>query len=145
MIYKVKSSDETERLGYLVAQKLSESGQKRAFIAFRGEVGVGKTVFTRGFASFFGIKGVKSPTYTVVNQYSADNVQIFHFDFYRIESEDDRESIAYYDYLKKDGYCIGEWCEKIPHEIPTDAISVSISRDDESELSRTVTIEGVEL
>lgn len=145
MIYKVKSSTETERLGYLLAEKLHKDGIRRAFIALAGEVGAGKTVFTRGFSSFFGIKGVKSPTYTVVNQYSSADAQIYHFDFYRIESEDDLESIGYYDYLKKDGYCIGEWCEKIPYDVPRDAIAISIVRDCNDEFGRTITIEGVEL
>jgi tRNA threonylcarbamoyladenosine biosynthesis protein TsaE len=111
---------------------LEESGRDRAFIAFRGEMGVGKTAFTRGFASHFGITGVKSPTYTIVNEY-AGRVRIFHFDMYRIEDSSDLASIGYDDYVRARGYCIAEWSENIEGDIPSDAIFVTISRTDDAE------------
>ena len=141
MIYKVKSDIETERTGFDLAKKLSEDGITRAFIAMRGEMGVGKTVFTRGFASYFGISGVKSPTYTVVNEYkSKDGVRIFHFDLYRISDTDDLISIGYDDYVSARGYCIAEWSERAEDELPEDAIYVTISRT-ENENERIIEIE----
>ena len=141
MIYKVKSDIETERTGFDLAKKLSEDGITRAFIAMRGEMGVGKTVFTRGFASYFGITGVKSPTYTVVNEYrSKDGVRIFHFDLYRISDTDDLISIGYDDYVSARGYCIAEWSERAEDELPEDAIYVTISRT-ENENERIIEIE----
>ncbi len=128
MIYNSDNFTKTEELGLELAKSLQQSGIRRAFIALFGEVGVGKTVFTRGFASYFGIKGIKSPTYTIVNEHKSQSAAIYHFDFYRIESEDDLLSIGYDEYLSKDGYIIAEWCEKIPEEIPQDAIYVKISR-----------------
>ena len=127
-----KSPEETERVGRMLAESLEARGIRRAFIAMRGEMGVGKTAFTRGFASHFGIGGVKSPTYTIVNEYRG-RVRIFHFDMYRITDGDDLYSIGYDDYVETDGYCIAEWSENIESEIPSDAIFVTISRTDDAE------------
>ena len=129
MIYLTKSPAETEAIGANLARSLEERGLKRAFIAMRGEMGVGKTAFTRGFASHFGINGIKSPTYTIVNEH-VGRVKIFHFDMYRITDGDDLYSIGYDDYIEADGYCIAEWSENIEKEIPEDAIFVTISRVD---------------
>lgn len=143
MIYNISGPEATERIGRELAERLLASGIKRAFIAMRGEMGVGKTVFCRGFASAFGIVGVKSPTYTIVNEYRGEGgVRIFHFDLYRIEDGDDLESIGYDDYVRADGYCIAEWSERVPEEIPEGAIFVTISRVPECEDARTVEIEG---
>ncbi len=127
MTYYTKSPAETEVIGASLARSLEERGVKRAFIAMRGEMGVGKTAFTRGFASHFGINGIKSPTYTIVNEH-VGRVKIFHFDMYRIADGDDLYSIGYDDYIEADGYCIAEWSENIEKEIPEDAIFVTISR-----------------
>ena len=102
-------------------------------------MGVGKTAFTRGFASFFDISGVRSPTYTVVNEYRGRK-NIYHFDMYRIESEDDLYSIGFDEYIYSDGYSIAEWCENIRDDIPDDAVSVTISRTDSPEV-RTITVD----
>ncbi len=127
MIEITKSPSETEAVGARLAQTLEKKGIKRAFIAMRGEMGVGKTAFTRGFASHFGISGVKSPTYTIVNEHRG-RANIYHFDMYRINSGDDLYSIGYDDYIEADGYCIAEWSENIEDDIPEDAIYVTISR-----------------
>jgi tRNA threonylcarbamoyladenosine biosynthesis protein TsaE len=132
MVYYTCSDKETEAVGAALAKRLDAEGRKRAFVAMRGEMGVGKTAFTRGFASHFGISGVKSPTYTIVNEYRG-RVRIFHFDMYRITDCDDLYSIGYDDYIETEGYCIAEWSENIESDIPTDAIFVTISRTDDSE------------
>ena len=98
MTFYTGSAEETEEVGKRLASALENNKQKRAFIAMRGEMGVGKTAFTRGFASHFGISGVKSPTYTIVNEYRG-KVRIFHFDMYRITDGDDLYSIGYDDYM----------------------------------------------
>ena len=143
MIYTVSGSEETEAVGRNLAAILYESGIHRAFIAMTGEVGVGKTVFCRGFASYFGIRGVKSPTYTIVNEYSSHDVRIFHFDLYRIVDSDDLASIGYDDYITKNGYSIAEWTERIPEDIPEGAIYVNISRVPEDENKRVIEIRGL--
>lgn len=129
MTFNTFSDTETENVGRALAAALESDGAVRAFIAMRGEMGVGKTAFVRGFASHFGISGVKSPTYTVVNEY-AGRARIFHFDMYRIADEDDLYSIGYDDYVESNGYCIAEWSENIEDMLPTDAIFVEISRTD---------------
>lgn len=132
-MFKITNSPlETEAVGAALARALEADGVRRAFIAMRGEMGVGKTAFTRGFASQFGVAGVKSPTYTIVNEYRG-RVRIFHFDMYRITDSDDLYSIGYDDYVESDGYCIAEWSENIEGDIPSDAIFVTISRTDDAE------------
>ena len=142
MIYRVSSDIETEKIGKNLAEMLTKLGIKRAYIAMRGEMGVGKTVFTRGFASHFGRANVKSPTYTIVNEYKAGGVNIYHFDLYRIADRDDLESIGYHEYVESDAYSIVEWSERVPEYIPTDAITVTISRVAEDESAREIEIVG---
>ena len=137
MIFKTASAEETENNGFELAKLLESKGEKRIFIALRGEMGVGKTAFTRGFARYFGISGVKSPTYTVVNEYRG-RVRIFHFDMYRISDGDDLYSIGYDDYVNSDGYCIAEWSENIEDYLPADTVYVTISRVKESTDERTI-------
>lgn len=140
MTYKTNNTEETEKLATLFAEKLYTGGIERAFIAMRGEMGVGKTAFVRGFASYFGIKGVKSPTYSIVNEYRNADVRIFHFDMYRIESEDDLYSIAYDDYINSDGYSLVEWSENIEDELPPDSFFVTISKTEALSLERIIDI-----
>ncbi len=129
MIYYTNSASETEAVGRALAQALERDGKKSAFIAMRGEMGVGKTAFVRGFSANFGVAGVKSPTYTVVNEYRG-SARIYHFDMYRITDGDDLYSIGYDDYVESDGYVLAEWSENVEDYIPEDAIYVTISRTD---------------
>ena len=140
MIEYTKSTAETEVIGAALAKRLEEKGIKRAFIAMRGEMGVGKTAFTRGFASHLGICGVKSPTYTIVNEHRGRH-NLYHFDLYRINDGDDLYSIGYDDYVEADGFCIAEWSENIENEIPEGAIFVTISRVDGSDEERRIEID----
>ena len=129
MIFNTFSDTQTENVGRVLAAALERDGVTRAFIAMRGEMGVGKTAFVRGFASHLDIAGVRSPTYTVVNEY-AGRARIFHFDMYRISDADDLYSIGYDDYVERQGYCIAEWSENIEDMLPGDAIYVEITRTD---------------
>ena len=142
MIYRVNSDTETEQIGKKLAETLTKLGIKRAYIAMRGEMGVGKTVFTRGFVSHFGRANVKSPTYTIVNEYKVGNVMIYHFDLYRISDSDDLESIGYHEYVESDAYSIVEWSERVPEYIPEDALTVTISRVADDESARDITVTG---
>ena len=138
--YITHCSSETEEIGKRLADALKDAKIKRAFVAMRGEMGVGKTAFVRGFSSAFGIVGVKSPTYTVVNEYRGSH-RVFHFDMYRIESEDDLISIGYDDYISADGFCIAEWSENIEDFLPEDVITVTVERLPENENSRKIKID----
>jgi tRNA threonylcarbamoyladenosine biosynthesis protein TsaE len=140
MEFITKNAEQTEDVGKKLASLLEEKNIKRAFIAMRGEMGVGKTAFTRGFAAHLEIMGVKSPTYTIVNEHRG-RASLFHFDMYRIESEDDLISIGFDDYLMRDGYIIAEWSENVAEFIPKDAIYVTISRTATSPDERKITID----
>ena len=140
MIKYTTSAEETEAVGAFLASELENAGRTRAFIAMRGEMGVGKTAFTRGFAAHFGISGVKSPTYTIVNEHRG-RVNIFHFDMYRIQDGDDLYSTGYDDYVEGDGYCIVEWSENIDDFIPENAIFVTITRQADNADGRKIEIE----
>lgn len=129
MTYVTKNASQTEAVGYELAKMLDEKKVSRLFIAMRGEMGVGKTAFTRGFASYFGISGVKSPTYTIVNEYKG-KTNIFHFDMYRLQTDDDLYSIGFDDYVERDGFCIAEWSENIADFLPDDSLFVTITRTD---------------
>ena len=133
---------ETEALGARLAASLREAGVRRAFVAFYGEMGVGKTAFVRGFALALGAKATRSPTYTVVNEYKTDDLPIFHFDLYRIADADELYAIGFEDYLSRDGYCLCEWSENGEGELPEGRISVTISRMAENENDRRILIEG---
>ncbi len=139
MLYITKSTAETEECGRLLADRLAAAGFSRAFIAMRGEMGVGKTAFTRGFAAALGISSVKSPTYTIVNEHSGKK-SLFHFDMYRIEDCDDLYSIGFDEYLERDGYAVCEWSERIAQELPDDSIFVTIRRVSGDENAREIEI-----
>ena len=140
-----RSALETEALGARLAAYLRDAGTRRAFIAFRGEMGVGKTAFVRGFALSLGAKATRSPTYTVVNEYKTDYLPIFHFDLYRIADADELYAIGFEDYLARDGFCLCEWSKNGEGELPSDRITVTISRMAEDEGFRQILIEGVAL
>lgn len=138
--FYTKNPTETEEVGRKIAEGLENAGIRRAFIAMRGEMGVGKTAFTRGFAAYFGILGVKSPTYTIVNEYRG-RARIFHFDMYRISDGDDLYSTGYDEYVETDGYTIAEWSENVEDFIPEGAIFVTVSRVAGNDEERRIDVE----
>lgn len=142
MVYYTRNASETEEVGRALGAELIRRGVRRGFIAMRGEMGVGKTAFVRGFAGAFGILRVKSPTYTIVNEYTGDRgVHIYHFDMYRITDGDDLYSTGYDDYISRDGYCIAEWSENVTEYLPCERVTVTISRTDD-ESGRKIEITG---
>lgn len=141
MVYISKDTEETKKIGYELARKIDTGEIKTRFIAMRGEMGVGKTAFTSGFASYFGIKGVKSPTYAVMNQHtSPTGKRILHLDTYRISDDDDLYSIGFYDYLDSGDLMIVEWSENIDYAIPDGSVYVKIERVGEGEGMRKITV-----
>ena len=140
MIYKSTSPEETEAVAAAMAAVL----QPGDVIAYAGDLGAGKTAFTRGLARGLGVKeAITSPTYTIVNEYESGRLPLFHFDLYRLESEDDLFDIGWEDYLERGGVCAVEWSEHAPELMKT-AIRVSISRGDGPENERIISIEGAE-
>ncbi|MBQ0126243.1 MAG: tRNA (adenosine(37)-N6)-threonylcarbamoyltransferase complex ATPase subunit type 1 TsaE [Clostridiales bacterium] len=132
------SVDDTENLGFELAKTL----RRGDFVAMYGDLGVGKTAFVRGVARFLcPASRVQSPTYTIVNEYRGET-PLFHFDMYRIDSEETLYSTGFFDYAER-GVCIAEWCENIKDYVPENAIVVKIEKPDIiSDVNRrTITIE----
>ncbi len=139
------SAEETEQFGASLAKKMEESNTLPPFVALYGDLGVGKTAFVRGFASVFSPNAaVRSPTFTLVNEYRSASRPLFHFDMYRIDSEDDLLSIGFYDYEERGGICLVEWSEKIPFALPDAYLRVEILKNDSQQPnSRKITVEQI--
>ena len=128
---------ETEQIGEKTASLLKGD----EVLALFGELGAGKTAFTRGVCRALGIDEVSSPTFAIVNEYCG-KFPVYHFDMYRIMTLDDLYSTGYYDYLQR-GILIIEWSENILSELGDDAVRIRIEKtDDENE--RIITIEGMD-
>ena len=140
------SVEETERFGAAFAKKLLADEALPRFVALQGDLGVGKTAFVRGFVSVFSpASTVRSPTFSLVNEYRSAPLPVFHFDLYRIEDEDDLASIGYDDYLARKGVCLVEWSEKIPDALPARRFTVKLEKDDPSAPDhRKITLERLE-
>ena len=138
MEYITNSPAETEAVGAALGRVL-EPG---TILAYRGDLGAGKTAFTRGLAKGLGCGDmVTSPTYTIVNEYTSGRLPLFHFDMYRLRSADDLFDIGWDDYLDRSGVCAVEWSENV-EEAMEDAIYITIEKlGDET---RRITIEGGE-
>lgn len=145
-IIYTSGATETEDVGKLLATQMQKDPSIPPFIALYGDLGVGKTAFVRGFASVIApTSTVRSPTFALVNEYRAKPRALFHFDMYRIDSEDDLYSIGFYDYLDRNGICLVEWSEKIPFALPDSYLRVTIEKDDGSRPDhRQITLESVE-
>jgi tRNA threonylcarbamoyladenosine biosynthesis protein TsaE len=124
--------EQTEAFGALLAHRMLQDSSLPRYIALRGDLGVGKTAFIRGFVSVAAPgAAVRSPTFALVNEYRARGtaLPVFHFDMYRITDEEDLYSIGYYDYLDH-GICLVEWSENIPYAFPEQYLSLTIEKDD---------------
>ena len=138
MQFITNSPIETEAVGAALAKCL----QPGTVIAYRGDLGAGKTAFTRGLARGLGCTDlVTSPTYTIVNEYLSGRLPLFHFDMYRLASSDDLWDIGWEDYLDRGGVCAVEWSENVADAME-DAVLVTIEKlGDEM---RRITVEGGE-
>ena len=138
MIYTTNSPAETEAIGAALGAVLPAG----SVLAYRGDLGAGKTAFTRGLARGLGYADpVTSPTYTVCNEYLGGRLPLFHFDMYRLRSCDDLWDIGWEDYLERGGICAVEWSENVDDAMEN-AIVVTIEKTGEE--SRRITIEGGE-
>ena len=138
MEYLSHSAEETEAIGEALAKRLSCG----SVVAYVGGLGVGKTAFTRGLARGLGCRSrVTSPTFTIVNEYRG-NIPLFHFDMYRLDSEDALFDIGWEDYLTRGGVCAVEWSENVTDALPDDTVYVTISRHDLHDDWRHIIITG---
>ena len=138
MIYISESPAQTENLGAALG-KIIRPG---TVIAYLGDLGAGKTAFTRGIArGLCCTEPVTSPTYTVVNEYLTGKMPLFHFDMYRLRSAEELWDIGWEDYLERGGVCAVEWSENV-REAMENAVWITIEKTGED--TRRITIEGGE-
>lgn len=139
MEFYTASAKETEELGARLGRQLHPG----AVIAYYGDLGAGKTAFTRGLARGLGIEDpITSPTYTIVNEYPG-KIPLFHFDMYRLTSSEDLFDIGWEDYLTRGGVIAVEWSERVEDALE-DALKIDIRRDPERDDGRRIIIEGGE-
>ena len=125
-IYETLSPEETLEVGKELG-KASMAGQVYALV---GDLGVGKTVFTKGFAEGLGIEEpVNSPTFTILQIYDEGRIPLYHFDVYRIEEPEEMEEIGFDEYIEGDGVCLIEWAGRIADILPENIIVIRIEKD----------------
>ena len=141
MIYETNSEKETFELG----KNLGEQAKAGQIFCLNGELGVGKTVFTRGFAKGLGIEeNVNSPTFTIIQVYEEGRIPLYHFDVYRIGDPEEMYEIGYEEYFFGEGVCLIEWSKLIEELIPEEAINIEIDKNLEKGLDyRKITVEGL--
>ena len=119
------SAEDTFNIGFRMGQK-AKSGD---VYCLSGDLGVGKTVFTQGFAKGLGVEDiVNSPTFTIVQEYEGANYPFYHFDVYRISSVEEMEEIGYEEYFYGNGVCLIEWAELIQEILPENIVSIVIKK-----------------
>lgn len=140
MEYISRSTEETEKIAFEFAKKLT-GGE---VITLDGDLGAGKTAFTRGLAKGLGITdSVSSPTFTIVNEYRNGKIPLFHFDVYRLESSDEMYDIGWDDYISQGAVIVIEWAKNIV-DILENCITIDITKDlNISEEYRKIVIKGV--
>ena len=138
MEFITNAPEETEAVGAALGKKLKPG----TILAYRGDLGAGKTAFTRGLAKGLGCNEiVTSPTYTIVNEYLSGRLPLFHFDMYRLSSSDDLWDIGWEDYLDRGGICAVEWSENVDDAMEN-ALYVTIEKLGAE--MRRITVEGGE-
>ena len=142
MVYESNTPQETFELG----KRLGAEAKPGQVYCLDGDLGVGKTVFTQGFARSLGITGpVNSPTFTIVQQYEEGRLPLYHFDVYRIGDISEMDEIGYEDCFYGDGVSLVEWGGLIEEILPEDVITVKIEKDLEKGFDyRRITVEGLE-
>ena len=141
MIYETNSEKETFELG----KNLGEQAKAGQIFCLNGDLGVGKTVFTQGFAKGLGIEeNVNSPTFTIIQVYEEGRIPLYHFDVYRIGDTEEMYEIGYEEYFFGEGVCLIEWSKLIEELIPEEAINIEIDKNLEKGLDyRKITVEGL--
>ena len=141
-VFETWKPEETYELG----KKMGEEAVPGQVICLNGDLGVGKTVFTQGFAAGLGIEGpVNSPTFTMVQQYGEGRLPLYHFDVYRIGDISEMDEIGYEDCFYGEGVCLIEWSQLIPEILPDEVIRIRIEKDLEQGFDyRKITVEGLE-
>lgn len=132
-----KSEEDTKNFAKSLASQL----KKQDIVVLTGDLGSGKTKFTEGILSYFGLENeISSPTFTIVNEYQKDDLFIYHFDVYRLEDSSEFYEMGGEEYFEN-GICLIEWGELIEDILPNDYIKISFSRDTKHENIRNINVE----
>lgn len=139
-IIETNGEEATRELGRQLGKMVSAG----TIFTLNGDLGVGKTVFTQGFAQGLGIvEAVNSPTFTIVQVYEEGRMPFYHFDVYRIGDIEEMEEIGYQDYFYGNGVCLIEWAELIQEILPEELVKITIEKDLEKGFDyRRITIKG---
>ena len=136
--YKFISKSESETKNF--AKKLASKLKVKDIVVLTGELGSGKTKFTEGFLSYFNLESeISSPTFTIVNEYKNNNINIYHFDVYRLEDSSEFYEIGGDEYFEN-GICLIEWGELIQDALPKNYIHIVFEKSTEDENIRILTI-----
>ena len=120
----------SEEMTFEIGKKLGEKADKGEIICLEGDLGVGKTVFTKGFAEGLDIEdNIDSPTFTIVQEYLEGRIPLYHFDVYRIGDISEMDEIGYEDYFFGEGVCLIEWASRIEELLPEAAVHIKIEKD----------------
>ena len=128
-----------------IGKKLAMNSKPGDVFALTGDLGVGKTVFAKGFAEGLGIKdNISSPTFTFVLVYENGRMPLYHFDMYRIADPEELEEIGYEDYFFGEGVCLVEWPSRVEELLPENTVRVSIEKDLSNDfMYRKIVVEGL--
>ncbi len=139
-----KNEADTKQLAKKLAAKLAAKLKPKDVVVLTGELGSGKTKFTEGFLSYFGLENeISSPTFTIVNEYKKNDLNIYHFDVYRLSDSSEFYEIGGEEYFEN-GICLIEWGELIEDALPNDYIHITFKKDDKNENNRILIIESKE-
>ena len=137
--YKTHSEDETITLGVEFAKRLAI----KSVVALFGDLGTGKTRFIKGVCKGLGVQEhVASPTFTLLNEYTGRETNVFHFDFYRIKTISELDEIGFDEYLYGDGVCLIEWADRVKALLPSNRVDVFLKLG-ENENTREITVQEI--
>ena len=140
MVKETFTPEETKQFGF----ELGKNAKSGDIYCLEGDLGVGKTIFTQGFAKGLGVEDeyITSPTFTIINEYEG-RLKLYHFDVYRIGSLEEMDDTGYEDYFFGDGVCLVEWAKLIDELIPKEAVWIKIEKDlEKGFVYRKITVGG---
>ena len=143
---QIEVVSESPEMTMLVAEKYAKSISSPVVISLVGDLGAGKTTFTKGFCKGMGIDDlVTSPTFTIMNDYTSGKMPVYHFDMYRLSGKEEAEELGfaeYFDLRKLKGVCLVEWAENVKGLLPTLFVEVNFTKIDDTKRKISIGVKG---